>query len=149
MRQTVYLCFFLRYDLIHTRGLAFFSSILDFQNLYGYGLITEGNSDPVAYLNVVGRLCILPVNRYALGVTGLVGHGPALNKPRNLKEFIQTHYELAVELILKNLGCGEGSLLASVDLDNLAGLGVTAFSCSNLLYLKGTEADKLDRKSVV
>ena len=80
MRQNVYLCFVLRYDLIHTLGLALFSSILYFEYLDGYGLVSEGHGDPVAYLNVVGRFCILPVNRYTLGVTRLVGNRPALDK---------------------------------------------------------------------
>ena len=91
MRRSLCLCFGLGYDLIHTRRLSFFSSVLDFQHSDGHRLVAEGNCDPVAYLNVVRRLCALAVNRYTLGVTSLVGYGTPFDKSGYLQEFVKTH----------------------------------------------------------
>ena len=80
MRRMVFLCFRFGYDLIHTRSLRFFSSILNFQHSNGHRLVTESNGDHIAYLNVIGRFCTLSVNRYAFTVTCLVCDGTPFDK---------------------------------------------------------------------
>ena len=76
---------------VHGRSRVLAHVLGDRHDLHRQRSCAETDGDHIAHLHVVGCPLYPAVDGDTLGVAGLIGHGAALDEPRDLQIFVQTH----------------------------------------------------------